>query len=160
MDLSSSECDVISLNFCCCSVKRSEFFFICLSCVFDSVLWIVWWNNSEYVWVWLLFCCWMLWKYLVCVDVLCWIDRACCACDPSMHLSVPSIGFVFVCRKLSPHLIVWELDNRCLLSLCCFFVWFCILCGQVTGKSLQLLCILPFGMLCVSAISMMFVKIL
>ena len=29
-----------------------------------------------------------------------------CACDPSVHLSVPSIGFVyvFVCRKLSPHL--------------------------------------------------------
>ena len=42
-----------------------------------------------------------------------WIDRvwyskkcACSACDPSVHLSVPSIGFVyvFVCRKLSPHL--------------------------------------------------------
>ena len=29
-----------------------------------------------------------------------------------------------------------------------------------SGKSLQLLCILPFGMLCLSAISMMFVKIL
>ena len=29
-----------------------------------------------------------------------------------------------------------------------------------SGKSLQLLYILPFGMLCVSAISMMFVKIL
>ena len=48
------------------------------------------------------------------VEVLCWIDHvcsakecACCTCDPSMHLSVPSIGFVyvFVCRKLSPHLI-------------------------------------------------------
>ena len=45
------------------------------------------------------------------VEVLCWIDRvwsfkecACCACDPSVHLSVPSIGFVyvFVCRKSSP----------------------------------------------------------
>ena len=29
-----------------------------------------------------------------------------------------------------------------------------------SGKSLQLLCISPFGMLCLSAISMMFVKIL
>ena len=47
------------------------------------------------------------------VEVLCWIDRvwsskqcACCSCDPSVHLSVPSIGFayVFVCRKVSPHL--------------------------------------------------------
>ena len=29
-----------------------------------------------------------------------------------------------------------------------------------SGKSLQLLCILPFGMLCLSSISMMFVKIM
>ena len=29
-----------------------------------------------------------------------------------------------------------------------------------SGKSLQLLCIFPFGMLCLSTISMMFVKIL
>ena len=64
------------------------------------------------------------------VEVLCWINRvwsstecACYACDPSVHLSVPSICFVcvFVCRKLSPHLRVRELDHRCLLSLCCFF---------------------------------------
>ena len=56
------------------------------------------------------------------VEVLCWIDRvwsskecAWCAFDPSVHLSVPSIGFVcvFVCRKLSPQLLysVW---------MCCF----------------------------------------
>ena len=36
------------------------------------------------------------------------------------------------------------------------------LCGILhtmwSGKSLQLICILPFGMLCSSAISMMFVK--
>ena len=47
------------------------------------------------------------------MEVLYWIDRAwyskeCayCACDSSVHLSVPCIGFVdvFVCRKLSPHL--------------------------------------------------------
>ena len=42
------------------------------------------------------------------VEVLKWIDSvwsykecARCACDPSVHLSVPSIGFVYV---LSPHL--------------------------------------------------------
>ena len=35
-----------------------------------------------------------------------------------------------------------------------------ILLTMSLGKSLQLLCILPFGMLCLSAISMMFVKIL
>ena len=38
------------------------------------------------------------------------------------------------------------------ISLCDF--------AYYTGKSLQLLCILPFGMLCLSAISMMFVKIM
>ena len=38
----------------------------------------------------------------------CWINRVWsskeCACDPSVHLSVLSIGFVyvFVCRKVSP----------------------------------------------------------
>ena len=45
--------------------------------------------------------------FSVCVEVFCWIDRvwssqecACCACHPSVHLSVSSIGFVyvFVCR--------------------------------------------------------------
>ena len=51
--------------------------------------------------------------FVVEVFSVCWIDLvwpskecACCACDPSMHLRVSSIGFVyvFVCRKLSPHL--------------------------------------------------------
>ena len=35
-----------------------------------------------------------------------------------------------------------------------------ILHTMSSGKSVQLLCTLPFGMLCLSAISMMFVKIL
>ena len=42
----------------------------------------------------------------MCVEVVCWIDRvlsskecACCARDPSVHLDVPSIGYVYVCRK-------------------------------------------------------------
>ena len=41
-----------------------------------------------------------------------------------------------------------------MLSLCV------ILHTMWSGKSMQLLCILPFGMLCLSAISMMFVKIM
>ena len=45
--------------------------------------------------------------------VLFWIDRVwsfkeceCCACAVNVHLSVPSISFVyvFVCRNLYPHL--------------------------------------------------------
>ena len=46
----------------------------------------------------------------------------CCACDPNERLSAPSICCVFVCRKLSPHLGVSELDHKCLVSLCYFFV--------------------------------------
>ena len=95
--------------------------------------------------MWLLFCC-LMW-----VVVLCWIDcvwpsKECawCACDHSVHLSVPSIGFVYicVCRKLSPHLIVVILHT----------MW--------SGKNLQLLCILSSGVLCLSAISMMYVQIM
>ena len=46
--------------------------------------------------------------------MICWIDHVwyskecvCCACDPNERLSAPSICFVcvFVCRKLSPHVI-------------------------------------------------------
>ena len=37
----------------------------------------------------------------------------------------------------------------------------CVLLHTIwSGKSLQLLCILPFGMFCLSAISVMFVKIM
>ena len=75
-----------SVNGCVC-------FVFCVALRVWQCLWIVWGNNPKYVWVWLLFCCWMLWSCLV-----------------------------------------WS------------------------GKILQFLCILPFGMLCLSAITMMFVK--
>ena len=48
----------------------------------------------------------------------------------------------------------WITGALLMLSLCV------ILHTMWSGKSLQLLCILPFGMLCLSAISMMFVKII
>ena len=76
-----------------------------------------------------------------------------------MHLSVLSIGsvHVFVCRKLSPHLIKSlgagaQVFALLMLSLCV------ILHTMWSGKSQQFLCILPFGMLCLSVISMMLVK--
>ena len=71
-----------------------------------------------------------------------------------MYLCVPFIGFayVFVCRKsLRAGSQVFSL---LMLFLCV------ILHTMWSGKSLQLLCILPSGMLCLSAISMMFVKIM
>ena len=95
----------------------------------------------------------------MCVVVLCWIDHVwaskecvCCACDPNERLSAPSICFVcvFVCQKLTGS----QVFALIMLFLCV------VLHTMSSGKSLQLLCILPFGMLCLSAISMMFVKIL
>ena len=61
---------------------------------------------------------------------------ACRACDPSVHLSVPSIGFVyvFVCRKLSPHLRVLRAGAQvyALLMLC-----LCVILHTMwSGKSL------------------------
>ena len=42
-----------------------------------------------------------------------------------------------------------------------FMLLLCVILHTIwSGKSLQLLCILPFCMLCLSAISMMFVKIM
>ena len=42
-----------------------------------------------------------------------------------------------------------------------FMLFLCVILHTMySGKSLQLLCILPFSMLCLSAISMMFVKII
>ena len=42
-----------------------------------------------------------------------------------------------------------------------FMLFLCVILHTMSsGKSLQLLCILPFGMLWLSAISMMYVKIL
>ena len=42
-----------------------------------------------------------------------------------------------------------------------FMLFLCVILHTMSsGNRLQLLCILPFGMLCLSAISMMFVKIL
>ena len=80
----------------------------------------------------------------------------CCACDPNERLSAPSICFsmsevIFSFRSLRAGSRVFALLMLFLLV---------ILHAMSSGKSLQLLYILPFGMFCLSAISMMFVKIL
>ena len=61
--------------------------------------------------------------------------------------------YVFVCQKLSPHLRVGSQVFALLMLFLCV-IWH----TMWSGKRLQLLCILPFGMLCLSAISMMFKK--
>ena len=94
----------------------------------------------------LVFCTRVAWVCLVCL-LLCK--------EEGSSLDAPYICCVFACRKLSPHLGVLKLDHRCLLFLCFFLC--VILHTMSSGKSLQLLCIFPFGMLCLSVMSMMFV---
>ena len=60
-------------------------------------------------------------EVLYCIDHVCSSDVCvCCACDPIVRLDAPSIYFVcvVVCRKLSSHLRVLELDHGCLRFLC------------------------------------------
>ena len=96
------------------------------------------------------------------LEVLYWIDHVwysiecvCCACSPSERLDAPSICFVCVFVSSFRSLRAGsQVFARPMLFLCV------ILHTMSSGKSLQLLCIFPFGMLWLSAISMMFVKIL
>ena len=71
-----------------------------------------------------------------------------------MHLSVPSICFVCVFVYLKS-----MRAGSQVFALLMLFFWV-ILHTMWSRYSLQLLCILRFGMLCLSAISMMFVKIM
>ena len=85
----------------CCSVNG----FVCLvCCVFDSVCELF----GETIRNMCGYGCYLVLnvlKCLVCVEVFCWIDSvwsstecAWCACDPSLHLRVPSIVcFVYCC---------------------------------------------------------------
>ena len=94
--------------------------------------------------------------------MLCWIDSvrsskqcACCACDPSVYLSVSSM---FCMSEVISSFESFRARSHV------FALLMLLLCAMLhsmwPSKSLQLLCILRFGMLCVSAISMMFVKIM
>ena len=97
--------------------------------------------------------------------MLCWTDcvwsskeYACCACDPSVHLSAPSICFVYV---LVYHKLSFESLRAGSHVFALLMLILCVILHNMwSGKSLQLLCILPFGMFFLSAVSMMFIKIM
>ena len=66
-------------------------------------------------------------------------EGACFDCAPSVHLSVSCICFVyvFVCRKLSPHLRARsQVVALLMLSLCVI----CIICGRVRACSCYVDC--------------------
>ena len=85
------------------------------------------------------------------------LDSVCCACGPSERRDAPSICFVcvFVSRNSFRSLRAGSHVFVLLMLFLCV-----ILHTMSSGKSLQLLYILPFGILCLSAISMIFVKIM
>ena len=100
------------------------------------------------------------------VEVLCWIDRvwsskefACCACDPvCIKVFHPYVLFVSLYVGVISTFKSLRAGSH-VFALLWLFLWV-ILHTMWSGMSLQLLCILPFGILCMSAISMMFVKIM
>ena len=99
--------------------------------------------------------------------MLCWIDRvlsskecAWCACDTSVHLSVPSIGFVYV-FCMSEFISSFKSLRTGSHVFALLMLFLCVILHTMwSGKSLQLLFILPFVMLYLSAISMMLVKMM
>ena len=103
--LSCGECDVIFLYVVCCSVMC--LFVLCVACLTVFVNYLV--NKFAIclgVVVYFVVECYG--SVFVWVEVLCWIDRVwsskeCtgCACDPSVHLNVPSqvLFMFFACGK-------------------------------------------------------------
>ena len=98
--------------------------------------------------------------------MLCWIDRVWspknvhvvpvsqCASKFSFHRS-------YVCFCMSEVISSFKSLRARSQVFALFMLFLCVILHTMwLGKSLQLLCILPFGMLCLSAISMMFVNIL
>ena len=75
-----------------------------------------------------------------------------------MHLSVPSICLCFCMLEVSSSFKNLRAGSQ-VFALLMLFLWV-ILHTMWSGKSPYLLCIIPFGMVCLSAISMMFVNIM
>ena len=99
------------------------------------------------------------------LEELYWIDHVwssiecvCCACGPSERLHAPSICLCFCMSEVISSFGSLRTGSQVFAFLMLFLC--VILHTMSSGKSLQLLYIFPFGMLCLSAISMMFEKII
>ena len=76
-----------------------------------------------------------------------------------MHLDVPSIFFLCLCMSEVIFTFSSLRAGSHVLSLLMLFI--CVILHTMwSGKNLQLLCILPFAILCLSVIIIMFVKII
>ena len=91
--------------------------------------------------------CWL-------VRVLSFTEYVCCVCDPicSLHMSDLCVCMRDVISEFNS-----EIEGS--LAFCALMLFLCsIWCFMCSGSSLHVGCILPFGMLCLSAWRMMFVK--
>ena len=87
--------------------------------------------------------------------MLCWIDRVwssnecvCCACGPSERLDVPSICFVCTCFCMSEVIASFRSLRAGSQVFALLMLFICVIVHTMwSGMSLQLLCILPFGIL-------------
>ena len=155
MDLRSGDCNVVSLYVLCCPVNG----YVCVVCsVFVNCL-----VKQFAIWLGVFVILLLNVMELLCVvggallDISCMVFyRMCVLClyHLSERLDIPSICFVCVISSFRSLRAGSQVFALLMLFLCV------ILHTMSSGKSLQLLCMFPFGMLCLSAISMMFVKIM
>ena len=96
--------------------------------------------------------------------VFCWLVRVlsskeyvCCVCDPSV--SRCSLHMSDVCVFMRDVISEFNSEIEGSLAFWALMLFLCsILCPMCSGSSLHVGCILPFGMLCLSAWRMMFVR--
>ena len=96
------------------------------------------------------------------LDILCMVfQRVCVLCLSSQCGSKCSFHMFCLCFCMSEVISSVRSLRAGSQVFALLMLFLCVILHTMSsGKSLQLLCILPFGMLCLSAISMMFVKIL
>ena len=93
------------------------------------------------------------------------LDRPCMVfqrmCGPSERLDAPSICMYCLCFCMSEVISLFRSLRAGSQVFALLMLFLCVIVHTMSsGKSLKLLCIFPFGVLCLSAISKMFVKIL
>ena len=100
------------------------------------------------------------------LEMLYWIDHVwssiecvCCTCVPvSVYMILPYVCLCFWMSEVISSFRSLRTGSQVFALLMLFL---CVILHTMSSdKSLKLLCIFPFGMFCLSAISMMFVQIL
>ena len=104
----------------------------------------------------------MLYLCMFCVVLSMDLIVLCVAClTVFVNSLVKQFPYVCLCFCMSEVISSFRSLRAGSLVFVLLMLFLCVILHTMSlGKSLQLLCILPFGMVCLSAISMIFVKIL